>query len=119
MVGACGSLGITDEGVGFLEVIQPPSSSIVVGDTIQFTARALDRSGAVVEAPIRWRTPDPTIISLDENTGLVVGLLAGTARIQAVTGTEGTNLEKFITSDFFTVTVTDPPVPPGTAGPSR
>lgn len=118
MVGACGSLAITDEGVAFLEIIEPPSRTVAVGDTIQFLARTLDQSGAPVEATIRWRTPDTTI-TVNAETGQVVGRFAGAARVQAVTGTEGTDLEKFIASDFFTVTVTDPPLPPGPAGPSR
>jgi len=118
MVGACGSLALTDEGAAFLEIIEPPSTTVAVGDTIQFTARTLDRSGAPVEATVRWRTPDTTISVIAE-TGQVVGRFAGTARVQAVTGTEGANLEAFIASDFFTVTVTEPQAPPGTAGISR
>jgi uncharacterized protein YjdB len=115
MVGACGSLAMTDEGAAFLEIIAPPSTTVAVGDTIQFTARTLDKSGAPVEATIRWRTPDTTITVVAE-TGQVVGRFAGPARVQAVTGTEGPNLETFIASDFFTVTVIEPPAPPGTAG---
>jgi len=105
MLCACGSLGVTDEGVAFLEIIEPPSRTIAVGDTIQFLARTLDQSGQPVTAAIRWRTPDTTV-TVDTLTGQVVGQFAGTGRVQAVTGTEGSNLEKFITSDFFTVTVT-------------
>jgi uncharacterized protein YjdB len=118
LVGACGTLALTDEGAAFLEIIEPPSTTVAVGDTIQFTARTLDKSGAPVQATIRWRTPDTTISVIAE-TGQVVGRFAGTARVQAVTGTEGPNLETFIASDFFTVTVTEPPAPPGTAGISR
>jgi uncharacterized protein YjdB len=114
MAGACGTLALTDEGAAFLEIIEPPTT-VAVGDTIQFTARTLDQNGAPVEATIRWRTPDTTISVIAE-TGQVVGRVAGTARVQAVTGTEGTDLEAFIASDFFTVTVTEPPAPPGTAG---
>jgi hypothetical protein len=118
VVGACGSLAITDEGAAFLEIIEPPSTTIAVGDTIQFTARTLDKSGAPVEATIHWRTPDTTISVIAE-TGQVIGRFPGNGRVQAVTGTEGTNHETFITSDFFTVTVTEPPAPPGSAGISR
>ena len=118
VVGACGSLAVTDEGAAFLEIIEPPSTTIAVGDTIQFTARTLDKSGAPAEATIHWRTPDTTISVIAE-TGQVIGRFPGNARVQAVTGTEGPNLETFITSDFFTVTVTEPPAPPGSAGISR
>ncbi len=95
---------MTDEGAAFLEVIEPPSRTIAIGDTIQFIARALDEAGQPVQASIRWRTPDTTI-TIEEATGVVVGRFVGIGRVQAVTGTEGKDLEKFIASDFYTVTV--------------
>lgn len=106
--GGCGALGLTDEGAAFLEIIEPPSRTIAVGDTIRFIARALDQSGQPIDASIRWRTPDTTI-TIEEATGIVVGQFPGTGRVQAVTGTEGGDLERFIASDFFTVTVSQPP----------
>ncbi|MGH7560693.1 MAG: Ig-like domain-containing protein [Gemmatimonadales bacterium] len=106
----CGALEVTDEGAAVLEVISPAGTTIAVGGTLQFSARALDKEGNPVAATIRWRTPDTTI-AVEESTGLVTGLFKGTGRVQAVTGTEGDNVSAFIASDFFTVTVTDPPSP--------
>jgi len=103
MFAGCGNLPTTSEGVAFLEVLPPAVLTIDIGATTQFTAHALDRSGAPVPGvEIRWRTPDTTITVL-ETTGLVTGVSAGTGRVQAVVG------EDELVSDFFTVTVKPPP----------
>lgn len=102
---ACGNFDLTGEGVAFLEVIRPDSLSVFQGDTLRFSARALDRNGDSIPVDIRWRTPDTTI-EVDA-AGLVTGRYPGIGRIQAVTGDEGGDLPGFIVSDFFQVTVVD------------
>ena len=100
----CGNLSTTSEGVAFLEVQPPSSTSLHVGDTVQFTARTLDVSGQPIDVSVLWRTPDSTI-SVGPSTGLVVGRFTGTGRVQAVVGDEE------LVSDFVNLTITAPPAP--------
>ena len=99
----CGNLPTTSEGVAYLEVQPPATLTINIGATTQFSARALDRSGAPVEGVVvHWRTPDATI-TIAETSGLVTGVSPGTGRIQAVVGKDE------LVSDFFSVTVSPRP----------
>jgi len=100
----CGNLSTTSEGVAFLEVQPPSSTTLRVGDTVQFTARTLDASAQPIEVSVLWRTPDSTI-SVGPSTGLVVARFTGTGRVQAVVGDEE------LVSDFVTLTITAPPAP--------
>jgi uncharacterized protein YjdB len=101
LLSSCGNLPTTSEGVAFLQVELPPSTTIEVGGTLQMHAAALDKSGNPLEVAIRWRTPDTTI-TVDASTGLVTGLAAGTGRVQATIGNDE------LVSDFITVTVKEP-----------
>lgn len=107
LIGSCGKLPTTPEGVAFLEVASPSSLTIDVGDTVRFRARALDASGAPMpDVVILWRTPDTSIVSLEETTGLVTGLAAGIGRVQAVIGTVDPKQPKdYLASDFVSLTV--------------
>jgi hypothetical protein len=92
-----GCSGLTDEGgVAGLEVELPDPLEVEVGQTIALRARALDASGAPVDVPIVWLTPDTTIlVSAD---GQVTGRTGGTTgRVQAQAGA--------LASDFFNFTV--------------
>lgn len=113
LIGGCGTLPTTSEGVAFLEVTPPITRTISIGDTVRFRARALDELGEPKpEVVIRWQTPDPDIISLDESTGLVTGLAAGTGRVQAVIGTvDEKQKTEYFASDLFPVTVSPPAGP--------
>jgi hypothetical protein len=95
---ALGCSNITDVGNGVvaLEVKVPSRLELEVGDTIQLSARALDRAGDSVAAEIGWSTPDATV-SVDPATGRATGLAPGTGRIQATQGT--------LISDFLTFTI--------------
>ena len=97
----CGSLPTTSEGVAFLEVHPPATTTLEVGATLQFSAQALDQAGSPVDVLVRWRTPDATI-SVGETTGLVTGRSAGTGRVQAYVG------DNELVSDFVQVTVLAP-----------
>jgi len=108
----CGSLTATDDGVAFLEVVRPVSTTLDIGQTLQLEARALDARGQPVAAVILWASADP-FLSVDEATGLVTALAGGTGgRIQARTGTGSGALF----SDFLLLTV---PLPPVNASPPR
>jgi uncharacterized protein YjdB len=101
VIGGCGSLPTTSEDVAFLEIRSPATLIVVVGDTLQFSARALDKAGNPVDVTIHWRTSDTTI-SVGDTTGLVVGISAGTGRVQAYVG------EDELVSDLIAVTVQAP-----------
>lgn len=92
---------ITDDGSGVTAIdVQVPASNIVeVGDTIQLTARAIDRNGQPVPATITWSTPDTTL-SVIAATGRITGRAGNgttTGRVQAAEGT--------LVSDLLTFTV--------------
>lgn len=108
ILSSCGDLPTTSEGVAFLEIRPPASTTIEIGDSLQFTARALDKAGLPLDVAIRWRTPDTTI-AVVETTGVVTGLLAGTGRVQAAIG------DNELVSNFVFVTILEPPPPPGAA----
>jgi uncharacterized protein YjdB len=98
LLASCGDLPTTSEGVAFLEVMPPPSTTLRVGDTVRFGARTLDASGNPIAVSVLWRTPDTTI-TVDPATGIVVGRFAGSGRVQAVVGNEE------LVSNFVTLTV--------------
>lgn len=105
---ACGSLTETDDGVAFLDLIQPPTTTLEVGTTLQLQALALNARGEPVEAEVFWSSPDP-FITVDESTGLVTAVSVGTGgRVQARTGTGA----RALYSAFLLLTVTDPPLTP-------
>lgn len=80
----CSDLVDAGGGVVELEVSQPAVTSVEVGETLQLSARALDKDGNPVEAPLTWRTADATLTV--DDTGLVTGVAPGTGQVQAVTG---------------------------------
>lgn len=87
-------------GIAGLEVRVPRPPVVEVGQTIQLSARALDRQGDSVGAAITWLTPDTTVILT--STGLLTGRTGGTtARVQAQVDS--------LVSDFVTFTVNPRP----------
>jgi len=100
LLGGCGKLSTTSEGVAFLQVQTPAKSTLVIGDTLRLHATVLDRSGDPLDVAISWRTPDTTI-TLNAATGLVRAVAAGTGRAQAVVG------DNELVSDFIVLTVKD------------
>ena len=86
MVLAC-KLGTNLDSVVALEVVLPDSGRVIVGATIQPTARALNGRGDSVMAEIFWSSLDTAIIAVaDSTTGVMLGKTVGTGRIQARTG---------------------------------
>lgn len=95
---ALGCSGLTEgeAGVVALEVRVPAPSVLEIGETLQLSARPLDKNGDSVAATVIWRTPDTTA-TVDSTTGVVTGVAAGTARVQASVGS--------LTSDLVSLTV--------------
>ena len=85
MVLGCSDLTEGPGGVVELEVSTPEASEVEVGETLQLLARALDKDGNPAAVPISWLSSDPAIMSVD-NTGLVTGVAAGAAQVQASVG---------------------------------
>lgn len=96
----CGNLPTTSEGVAILQVEQPATTTIDLGDSLQLRALALDKAGNPLDVPILWRTPDTTI-AVDAASGLVTTLAPGLGRAQAVIGDDE------LVSDFISLTVKD------------
>lgn len=95
----CSGLDEGEAGVVALEVRVPSPPDLEIGETIQLSARPLDKDGDSVAATVIWRTPDTTA-TVDSTTGLVTGIAAGTARVQASVGS--------LTSDLTSLTVLTP-----------
>lgn len=63
--------------------LDPPNSTMMVGESVQFVAKLLDRSGNVLNGrDVAWSSSDPDAAAVDE-TGLVSGVAPGTATITA------------------------------------
>jgi hypothetical protein len=80
----CSDLTEGAGGVVEVEISQPAVTQIEVGQTLQLTARALDRDGNPVDVPITWTATEATL-SVD-NTGLVTGVAPGPGQVQAFAG---------------------------------
>jgi hypothetical protein len=87
----CSNLDEGEAGVVALEVTAPASSVLEVGESLQLTARALDRDGNTVNTTITWRAVDTTA-TIDPASGIVSGLFPGTGRFQATVGSLASGL---------------------------
>ena len=85
VLAGCSDLISVQNGVVTLELEPPLLTQLEVGQTVRLVARARDLDGNVVEAPIRWVTPD-TVLMVESTTGDVTATLAGggTGRVQAI-----------------------------------
>jgi hypothetical protein len=77
-----------------LRVTSPSNLTIDVGGQAQLSAQAFNTNGEVVDAPITWRSADPTV-TVGESTGLVTAVSPGLGRVQAATGTLSSNFVQF------------------------
>jgi hypothetical protein len=116
----CSNLDEGEAGIVALEVRTPFPEIIEVGETLQLSAVPLDAEGDSVAAPVTWRSPDNTI-TLGETTGLVTGVLPGTGRVQATSGSLSSalvELDVIAPADTLVLvgdSVVVSPVEPGTA----
>jgi len=80
---ACSDLSSSDDTVVALQVTSPPGAVVEVGDTVTYSAVALNRNGDAIAATIRWSTPDTATIAVDSLSGVVLGRKPGPGRVQA------------------------------------
>lgn len=86
LAAGCSNLNEVNGGVVALEVTLPAPSIVEVNETLQLSARALNKDGDSVAAQIVWTAADPTL-TVDASSGLVTGVSPGTGRVQASLGT--------------------------------
>ena len=120
LVLGCSDLTEGAGGVVGLELNQPGSLIIEIGETLPLTARAIDKDGNPVDAAVTWRAPDPTL-TVDPATGVITGVSAGTGRVQAFAGNLSSGLLQFtVIAPADTLIVTDSVftiIPGGAASP--
>ncbi|MBI3810808.1 MAG: Ig-like domain-containing protein [Nitrospirae bacterium] len=77
----------TSAAVATITVVPSAPAPVIIGNTIQFTATALDATGTpVTGVSFTWVSSSPAVASIS-STGLVTGLTAGTTDITATSGT--------------------------------
>jgi hypothetical protein len=86
LTAGCSNLTEVQGGVVALEVTLPSPSVIEVNESLQLSARALNKDGDSVAATIVWSAADPTL-TVDPSTGVLTGVSPGTGRVQASVGT--------------------------------
>ncbi len=84
-VAACSDISSSDDTVIALQVTAPPGAIVDVGDTVTYSAVALNRNGDVLPVAITWYTPDTATIAVDSTTGVVLGKAPGQGRVRATT----------------------------------
>jgi hypothetical protein len=82
LAAGCSNLDGVDGGVVALEVTLPSPAIIEVNETLQLSARALNKDGDSVAAAIVWTAGDPTL-TVDAVTGVLTGVSPGPGRVQA------------------------------------
>jgi Bacterial Ig-like domain (group 2) len=94
LLAACSNLTEGAGGVVALEIQQPASLDLEIGETLALTAQALDKDGNPVDAAVTWRAVDPTL-TVDPATGVITGVSAGSGRVQAFAGDLSSGLLQF------------------------
>ena len=90
----CSGLDEGEAGVVGIEVRGSGPDTVEVGESIQLSARPLDKNGDSVAAAVTWLSADPTA-SIDAASGILTGVSVGTARIQAAVGSLSSGLITF------------------------
>ena len=85
--------------------INAPSTTAVVGNTIQLSAVAKDQNGAVISATITWASSATGTASVGASSGLVTGVAAGSATITATAVANGVTV-----TNTVLITITAAPV---------
>jgi Bacterial Ig-like domain (group 2) len=94
----CSGLDESEAGVVGIEVSYPGPDTLEVGQSIQLSARPLNKDGDSVGTAVTWVSVDPTA-TIDAATGVLTGVSAGGARIQATVGALGSQLITFAVID--------------------
>lgn len=95
VIAGCSNLTDAGSSVVALEIAVPTVTALEVDDTTRLAAKALNRNGEEITAPIEWLAPDATL-TVDE-AGLVTGVDPGNGRVQVRSGT--------LVSSFITFTI--------------
>jgi len=90
----CSGLDEGEAGVVGIEVSVPGPDTVEVGESIQLSARPLNKDGDSVGTPVTWLSADPAA-TIDAATGVLAGVSPGSARIQATVGALGSGLITF------------------------
>lgn len=90
----CSGLTEGEAGVVGIEVRVPGPDTVEVGETIQLSARPLDKNGDSAAAPVTWISTDPSAI-IDAAGGRLTGIAPGTTRVQATVGSLGSSPIQF------------------------
>lgn len=90
----CSGLDEGEAGVVGIEVRVPGPDTVEVGESIQLSAKPLDKDGDSVGTTITWLSAD-TSATIDASTGVLTGVTPGTARVQATVGALGSELITF------------------------
>jgi hypothetical protein len=92
-VAGCSGLQETEAGVVELDVSVPGPDSLEVGESIQLSAKPVNKDGDSVATAVTWLSADAT--ATIDPTGLLTGVSPGTARIQASVGSLSSELITF------------------------
>jgi hypothetical protein len=93
---AIGCSGLTEgeAGVVGIEVSVPGPDTVEVGETLQLSARPLNKNGDSAAAQVTWVSTDPAAV-IDAGGGQLTGVAPGTTRVQATVGALGSDLILF------------------------
>jgi Bacterial Ig-like domain (group 2) len=96
LAAAIGCSGLTESegGAVGIEVRVPGPDTVEVGESIQLSARPLDKNGDSAATAVTWVSADPTA-TIDASTGVLTGVTPGSARVQASVGALGSALITF------------------------
>jgi hypothetical protein len=81
----CSGLTESESGVVGIEVRVTGPDTVEVGESIQLSARPLDKNGDSAAAAVTWVSAD-TAATIDPTTGILTGVSPGTVRVQASVG---------------------------------
>jgi len=93
-VAGCSGLDEGEAGVVGIEVRVPGPDTVEVGESIQLSAKPLDKNGDSVGTTVTWLSADAAA-TIDAASGVLTGVSPGTARVQATVGSLGSALIVF------------------------
>ena len=67
--------------------VAPPVLRLMVGESANVSAKAVDARNRVVSVPVLWSSVDPTIATVGERDGAVVAISPGSTTVTATAGT--------------------------------
>lgn len=92
-ISGCSGLQESEAGVVGVEVRVPGPDSVEVGESIQLSAKPLDKNGDSVATPVAWLSADAS--ATIDAAGVLTGVSPGTARVQASVGSLDSEIISF------------------------